>query len=59
MARVVAALREVQLDIGTRGRITSREAVANLRVVEQTQSLLQSNVQEALTLEVGLLKLRL
>jgi hypothetical protein len=30
-----------------------------LRVVEQTQRLLASNVQEALALEVGLLKLKL
>jgi hypothetical protein len=41
------------------GRISPREAVENLRVLEQTQRLLGSNVQEALTLEVGFLKLRL
>jgi len=39
------------------GRITSQQAMENLRVVEQTQRLLYSNVQEALALEVGLLKL--
>ncbi|NDB74175.1 MAG: hypothetical protein EB141_00765 [Verrucomicrobia bacterium] len=40
-------------------RITNAEALDNLRVVEQTQRLLRTNVQEALALEVGLLKLRL
>jgi DNA polymerase-3 subunit delta' len=38
-------------------RITPREALENLQTLEQTQRLLYSNVQEALTLEVGLLKL--
>lgn len=41
------------------GRITPREAVENLRILEQTQRLLGSNVQEALALEVGFLRLRL
>jgi hypothetical protein len=40
-------------------RITSDEASENLRVIEQTQRQLYSNVQEALALEVGLLKLKL
>ncbi len=40
-------------------RITSHQARENLRVMEQTQRLLFTNVQEALTLEVGLLKLHL
>ena len=40
-------------------RITPRQAQDNLRVLEQTQGLLHLNVQEALTLEVGLLKLQL
>ena len=40
-------------------RITTAEAVENLRIVEDTQRLLRSNVQEALALEVGLLKLHL
>lgn len=40
-------------------RITNAEALDNLRMVEQTQRLLRTNVQEALALEVGLLKLRL
>jgi hypothetical protein len=40
-------------------RITNAEALDNLRVLEQTQRLLRTNVQEALALEVGLLKLRL
>lgn len=41
------------------GRLTSPKALENLQVVEQTQRLLHSNVQEALALEVGLLKLNL
>ena len=41
------------------GRISVADAVENLRVLEETQRLLFSNVQEALALEVGLLKLRL
>jgi DNA polymerase III subunit delta' len=40
-------------------RISGREALENIEVLEQTQRLLGSNVQEALALEVGLLKLRL
>ena len=40
-------------------RISAADAVNNLEVVEQTQRLLGSNVQEALALEVGLLKLKL
>ena len=40
-------------------RITPRQAQENLQVLEQTQRLLHTNVQEALTLEVGLLKLHL
>ncbi|MGD0615852.1 MAG: hypothetical protein ABSA69_10480 [Verrucomicrobiota bacterium] len=40
-------------------RISTAEAVENLRVLEDTQRLLHSNVQEALALEVGLLKLHL
>jgi len=41
------------------GRITPRQAMENLGVLERTQRLLGSNVQEALALEVGLLKLNL
>ncbi len=41
------------------GRITPRQALENLQTVEQTQRLLHTNVQEALALEVGLLKLHL
>ena len=41
------------------GRITPAEALENLRVMDSTQRLLHSNVQEALALEVGLLKLHL
>ncbi|MGC3958830.1 MAG: DNA polymerase III subunit [Verrucomicrobiota bacterium] len=40
-------------------RITPHQARENLRVMEQTQRLLFTNVQEALALEVGLLKLNL
>jgi DNA polymerase-3 subunit delta' len=41
------------------GRISPRQAQENLSVLESTQRLLHSNVQEALALEVGLLKLQL
>jgi DNA polymerase-3 subunit delta' len=47
---------------GTRivaGRLTPQRAGENLRVIEQTQRLLHTNVQEALALEVGMLKLQL
>ena len=37
----------------------ARQAQENLSVIEQTQRLLHTNVQEALALEVGLLKLQL
>jgi DNA polymerase-3 subunit delta' len=40
-------------------RISPRQAQENLSVIEQTQRLLHTNVQEALALEVGLLKLQL
>jgi len=40
-------------------RITSRQAMDNLAQIEKSQRLLASNVQEALALEVGLLKLAL
>ena len=40
-------------------RISPNEALENLQVMESTQRLLHSNVQEALALEVGLLKLHL
>jgi len=40
-------------------RLTPRRARENLRILEQTQRLLHTNVQEALALEVGLLKLQL
>jgi DNA polymerase III subunit delta' len=38
-------------------RLNPRQALENLQTLEQTQRLLHSNVQEALALEVGLLKL--
>jgi hypothetical protein len=40
-------------------RITPADAMKNLRLLEETQRLLSTNVQEALALEVGLLKLKL
>jgi hypothetical protein len=40
-------------------RITPKQAMENLRVMEQLQRWLSTNVQEALALEVGLLKLHL
>lgn len=40
-------------------RLTAPKALENLLLVEQTQRLLYTNVQEALALEVGLLKLNL
>ena len=40
-------------------RISPRQALENLQTLEQTQRLLHTNVQEALALEVGLLKLHL
>jgi len=40
-------------------RLTPRRAQENLQILEETQRLLHTNVQEALALEVGLLKLQL
>lgn len=40
-------------------RLETSQAAQNLRFIEETQQLLESNVQEALALEVGLLKLHL
>ena len=40
-------------------RLSLSEALENLRVLEQTQRLLRTNVNEPLALEVGLLQLRL
>ena len=40
-------------------RVSPAEALENLQVFEQVQRLLHTNVQEALALEVGLLKLKL
>lgn len=41
------------------GRISSKEALSNLEETDRLQRQLHSNVQEALALEVGLLKLKL
>jgi DNA polymerase III gamma/tau subunit len=38
-------------------KISSRQALENLQVLEETQRMLHTNVQEALALEVSLLKL--
>jgi hypothetical protein len=40
-------------------RLSPAEALENLQMIESTQRLLYTNVQEALALEVGLLKLHL
>jgi DNA polymerase-3 subunit delta' len=40
-------------------RVSSAEALANLEVIDRLQRQLHTNVQEALALEVGLLKLKL
>lgn len=40
-------------------RISTRQAMENLQLIERMQRLLATNVQEALALEVGLLKLHL
>lgn len=40
-------------------RLNPRQALANLQLLEETQTLLHSNVQEALALEVAMLKLEL
>jgi hypothetical protein len=40
-------------------RVSARDAMENLRTLERTQWLLDTNIQEALALEVGLLKLKL
>mgnify|MGYP000920390543 CR=1 FL=1 len=40
-------------------RLSSEEAMENLTIIERTQRLLGTNVQEALALEVGMLKLKL
>ncbi len=39
-------------------RVKSRDAMENINVIEGTQRMLHTNVQEALALEVGLLKLK-
>jgi len=41
------------------GRLSPRQGLENLSVLEQTQRLLHTNVQEALAIEVGMLKLSL
>ena len=53
----VPNLAEASRDVAE--RISTVDATENLHVLEQLQSLLATNVQEALALEVGLLKLKL
>ena len=48
-----------KLLFGSNKRLTPTAALQNLRIIEDTQRLLHSNVQEALALEVGMLKLNL
>lgn len=61
----LAASRELMHFPGLRGgdqiagRLTPAAALENLQTIEETQRLLHTNVQEALALEVGLLKLNL
>ena len=43
--------------VGT--RLAARDALENLRVMERTQGILHTNVNELLALETGLLKLKL
>jgi DNA polymerase-3 subunit delta' len=50
---------ELQSGQRVAARITASQALENLEVIEGTQRLLHTNVQEALALEVGLLKLHL
>ncbi len=57
--RELLSFPDAESTVNVARRITSSEARDNLRVLEQTQRLLFTNVQEALTLEVGLLKLHL
>jgi DNA polymerase III subunit delta' len=53
----VPQVRDATLQVAR--RISSREAAENLQQLERVQRQLTTNVQEALALEIGLLKLRL
>jgi DNA polymerase-3 subunit delta' len=57
--RELRSFPDAESTVNVAKRITPSQARDNLRVLEQTQRLLFSNVQEALALEVGLLKLHL
>ena len=57
--RVLLSFPDAESAANVAKRITPKQARENLRVLEQTQRLLFTNVQEGLTLEVGLLKLNL
>jgi hypothetical protein len=48
-----------EASVAVAGRLKSAEALSNLEAWEGTQRLLHTNVQEALALEVGLLRLKL
>jgi len=56
-ALAVPQVREATMQVAQ--RISSREASQNLQQLELLQRQLGTNVQEALALEIGLLKLRL
>ena len=56
---VVTRLQADALESTNGHRLQAMAALENLQVLEQTQRLLHTNVQEALALEVGLLKLKL
>ena len=58
-ARELLQFPEINGSAQVAGRITAAQALENLQLVEATQRLLHTNVQESLALEVGLLKLHL
>jgi DNA polymerase-3 subunit delta' len=56
------AIRFPQLSNATKsiaGRVNTDDAMKNIEIIERTQRILHTNVQEALVLEVGLLQLKL
>jgi len=55
---VLGGLRQTEGAAKVAERISAPDAMNNLQLLERTQRLLFSNVQEALALEVGLLKLK-
>ena len=59
MARDLLKFPELSSTAQVASRVSPLQAMENLRVIERLQRLLNGNVQEALALEVGLLKLHL